>query len=83
MAGWRLQDARRRRRAGRIEAISPAFLTLGGAAGLVYQVLGPDEARAGEVARMARLSAPATSQALRVLAEHWVPVTTDPRLGAR
>ena len=60
----------RRRRAGRIEAIHPAFLVLGGTAGLVYEALGPDEARGAEVARMARLSASATSSALRVLAEH-------------
>ena len=60
----------RRRRAGRVEAIHPAFLVLGGPAGLVYQVLGPDEVRGAEVARTARLSASATSAALRVLAEH-------------
>ena len=60
----------RRRRAGRIEAVHPVFLVLGGPAGLVYQVLGPDEARGAEVARMARLSGSATSSALRVLAEH-------------
>ncbi len=60
----------RRRRAGRIEAIHPVFLVLGGPAGLVYQVLGPDEVRGAEVARTARLSASATSAALRVLAEH-------------
>ena len=60
----------RRRRAGRIEAIHPVFLVLGGAAGLVYQVLGPDEVRGAEVARTARLSGSATSAALRVLAEH-------------
>ncbi|MGH3193696.1 MAG: hypothetical protein ACRDOL_41850 [Streptosporangiaceae bacterium] len=60
----------RRRRTGRIEAIHPAFLVLGGAAGLVYQVLGQDEARGAVVARAARLSASATSAALRVLAEH-------------
>ena len=46
------------------------FLVLGGTAGLVYQVLGPDEVRGAEVARAARLSASATSAALRVLAEH-------------
>ena len=46
------------------------FLVLGGTAGLVYEALGPDEARGAEVARTARLSASATSAALRVLAEH-------------
>jgi hypothetical protein len=60
----------RRRRAGRVEAIAPAFLVLGGTAGLVYQALGPDEVRGAEVARSARLSASAASAALRVLAEH-------------
>jgi hypothetical protein len=60
----------RRRRAGRIDAIHPAFLVLGGTAGLVYQVLDQVEARGAEVARTARLSASATSAALRVLAEH-------------
>jgi hypothetical protein len=60
----------RRRRAGRIEAIHPAFPVLGGTAGLVYQALGQDEARGADVARTARLSASATSAALRVLAEH-------------
>ncbi|MGH3167189.1 MAG: hypothetical protein ACRDN0_15030 [Trebonia sp.] len=59
----------RRWRAGRIEAIHPAFLALGGVAGLVYQALGRDEARGAEVARTARLSASATAAALRVLAE--------------
>jgi hypothetical protein len=60
----------RRRRAGRIEAIHPVFLVLGGTAGLVYQALGADEVRGAEVARTARLSASAASAALRVLAEH-------------
>ena len=60
----------RRRRAGRIEAAHPAFLTLGGTSALVYQVLDQEEARGAEVARAARLSASATSAALRVLAEH-------------
>jgi DNA-binding transcriptional ArsR family regulator len=60
----------RRRRAGRIEAAHPAFLALGGTSALVYQVLGQAEVRGAEVARAARLSASATSAALRVLAEH-------------
>ena len=60
----------RRRRAGRVEAIHPAFLVLGGTAGLVYQALGPEPARGAEVARAARLSASAAAAALRVLAEH-------------
>ena len=60
----------RRRRAGRVEAAHPVFLILGGTAGLVYDGLSPDEARGAEVARAARLSASATSAALRVLAEH-------------
>jgi hypothetical protein len=47
----------RRRRAGRIDAIHPAFLVLGGTAALVYQALGEAEARGAEVARAARLSA--------------------------
>ena len=60
----------RRRRAGRVEAIHPVFLVLGGTAGLVYQALGPEPARGAEVARSARVSASATSAALRLLAEH-------------
>jgi hypothetical protein len=60
----------RRRRAGRIDAIHPAFLVLGGTAALVHQVLDGTEARGAEVARAAWLSASAASAALRVLAEH-------------
>jgi hypothetical protein len=60
----------RRRRAGRIDGIHPAFLVLGGTAGLVYQVLDVNGARGAEVARAARLSPSATSAALRVLAGH-------------
>ena len=60
----------RRRRAGRIEAAHPAFLALGGTSALVYQVLDQAEVRGAEVARAARLSASATSAALRVLAGH-------------
>jgi len=60
----------RRRRAGRIDGIHPAFLALGGTAGLTYEALGPESARGAEVARAARLSASAVSVALRVLAEH-------------
>jgi DNA-binding transcriptional ArsR family regulator len=64
----------RRRRAGRIDGIHPAFLVLGGTAGLVHQVLDGTEARGAEVARAARLSPSATSAALRVLAEHGLAV---------
>ena len=60
----------RRRRSGRLEAAHPAFLVLGGASALVYQALDQAEARGAEVARAARLSASATSAALRVLAEY-------------
>ena len=60
----------RRRRTGRVEAVHPVFLVLGGTAGLVYEALGRDEACGAEVARAARLSASAVSAALRVLAEH-------------
>jgi hypothetical protein len=60
----------RRRRAGRIEAVHPVFLILGGSAGLVYQVLDGTEVRGAEVARAARLSPSVTSAALRILAEH-------------
>jgi len=60
----------RRRRAGRVEAAHPAFLALGGAAALTYQVLDGTAVRGAEVARAARLSPSATSAALRTLAEH-------------
>jgi DNA-binding transcriptional ArsR family regulator len=60
----------RRRRAGRVDAIHPVFLVLGGTAGLVHQVLDGTEARGAEVARAARLSPSAASTALRVLAGH-------------
>ena len=60
----------RRRRAGRIDGIHPAFLALGGTAALVHQVLDGSPARGADVARAARLSPSATSAALRVLAEH-------------
>jgi hypothetical protein len=69
----------RRRRAGRIEAAHHVFLKLGGVAALVYQVLPgwigagtgrTSSNRGAEIARAARLSASATSAALRVLAEH-------------
>ena len=46
------------------------FLVLGGTSALVYQALDQAEARGAEVARAARLSASATSAALRVLAQH-------------
>jgi hypothetical protein len=60
----------RRRRAGRIDAVHPVFLVLGGAAALTYQALDQAGAHGAEVARAARLSASATSAALRALAEH-------------
>ena len=60
----------RRLQAGRVEAAHPVFLVLGGAAALIYQVLGRDRARGAEVARAARLSPSATSAALRVLSEY-------------
>ncbi|MGH3234686.1 MAG: hypothetical protein ACRDOH_15815 [Streptosporangiaceae bacterium] len=66
----------RRRRAGRIDAVHPVFLALGGAAALVYQALDQAEARGAEVARAARLSPSAASAALRVLAEHGLAERT-------
>jgi hypothetical protein len=64
----------RRRRAGRIDGIHPAFLVLGGTSALVYQVLDGTVARGAEVVRAVRLSPSATSAALRVLAEHGLAV---------
>ncbi len=66
----------RRRRAGRIDAVHPVFLALGGPAALVYQALDQGEARGAEVARAARLSASATSAALRALAGHGLAERT-------
>jgi len=66
----------RRRRAGRIDAVHPAFLVLGGAAALTYQALDQAEACGAEVARAARLSTSAASAALRVLAEHGLAEQT-------
>ena len=66
----------RRRRAGRIDAIHPVFLALGGSAALVYQALDQAEARGAEVARAARLSASATAAALRALAGHGLAERT-------
>jgi hypothetical protein len=60
----------RRRRGGWIEAVHHAFMVLGATAGLVHQVLDGTEACAAEVARAARLSASATSVALRTLAAY-------------
>jgi len=60
----------RRRRAGRVEAVHPAFLVLGGAAALVYKAVDNYAARGAEVARAARLSPSVVSSALRTLAEH-------------
>ena len=66
----------RRRRAGRIDAVHPVFLALGGAAALVYQALDQADARGAEVARAARLSASVTSAALRALAGHGLAERT-------
>ena len=66
----------RRRRAGRIDAVHPVFLALGSSAALVYQALDQCEARAAGVARAARLSASATSAALRALAGHGLAERT-------
>jgi len=60
----------RRRRAGLIDAVHPAFLAVGKIEALVYQALTTAEETGREVARSARLSAAATADALRVLAEH-------------
>ena len=66
----------RRRRAGRIDAVHPVFLALGSSAALVYQALDQCEARAAGVSRAARLSASATSAALRALAGHGLAERT-------
>jgi len=60
----------RRRRAGLVDAVHPAFLAVGTVEALVYQALTTAEETGREVARSARLSASATADALRVLAEH-------------
>ena len=61
---------------GRIDAVHPAFLALGGAAARVYQALDQAEARGTEPARAARLSASATVAALRALAGHGLAERT-------
>jgi hypothetical protein len=66
----------RRRRAGRIDAVHPVFLVLGGAAALTYEALDQAEARGAEVTRAARLSASAASAALRALAEYGLAERT-------
>ena len=60
----------RRRKAGLVDAVHPAFLTVGKAEALVYQALTTAEETGREVARSARLSSSATADALRNLAEH-------------
>ncbi len=60
----------RRRRAGLIDAVHPAFLVVGKVEALVYQALTTMEETGRGVARSARISASATAEALRVLAEH-------------
>jgi hypothetical protein len=67
----------RRRRAGRIDGVHPAFLALGGAAFLVHQVLDGTEARGAEVARAARLS----PRRRRPRCECW-PSTAWPSTGS-
>lgn len=60
----------RRRRAGFVDAVHPAFLVVGKAEALVYQALTTAEETGREVARSARLAASTTAAALLVLAEH-------------
>ncbi|MGH3235384.1 MAG: hypothetical protein ACRDOH_19480, partial [Streptosporangiaceae bacterium] len=60
----------RRRRAGLVDAVHPAFLAVGKVEALVYQALTTAEETGREVARSARLSASATADALLVLAGH-------------
>ena len=60
----------RRRRAGLVDAVHPAFLAVGTVEALVYQALTTAEETGREVARSVCLSASATADALRVLAEH-------------
>jgi hypothetical protein len=60
----------RRRRAGLVDAVHPAFLAVGKPEALVYQALTAAEETGREVARSARLSVSATAEALTVLAEH-------------
>lgn len=64
----------RRRRAGWISAIHPAFTALGGTAALTYAALTADPTPAAGIARTARLSGPATADALRELAAHGLAV---------
>ena len=60
----------RRWRAGRIDAIHPVMRRLGGPAALVWEQLGAEPARTSDIVRAAALSPTATSDALRLLAEH-------------
>lgn len=60
----------RRRRAGWITAIHPAFGELSGTAALTYAILTADPVPAAEVARAARLGETAAADALRALAVH-------------
>lgn len=60
----------RRRRAGLVDAVHPAFLVVGKVEALVYQALTTAEETGREIARSARLSAAATADALLVLARY-------------
>jgi hypothetical protein len=69
-AGYEDSARWRRRRAGLVDSVHPAFLVVGKVEALVYQALTTAEETGREVARSARLSASAAAAALVVLAGH-------------